>query len=171
MDKPAFLRQISGLESLLETDSRKNLADALSWCGDLLREGVSPAEIRGRIRVGDDSTLITLPGIHLLTGHVGKGQQFDWAMVVGAEDGVLPDFRSTTDEERAEEARVFSVMLSRARHGAIVSYSATVPTWAGDLKGKAPSPFLKYLERANPLAGDALIQWFKNVDWEQIAAR
>ena len=41
--------------------------------------------------MGDDTTLITVPGVHLLTGHIGKGQQFDWVIVIGAEEGCIPN--------------------------------------------------------------------------------
>jgi hypothetical protein len=34
-----------------------------------------------------------LPGIHLLSGYIGKGQQFK-QMVVGAADGVISGFRA-----------------------------------------------------------------------------
>lgn len=170
-DKREYLRDVSGLDALVETDSRKNLAEALNWCQDLLREEISPSEIRSRIRVGNESTLLTLPGIHVLTGHVGKGQQFDWVLVVGAEDGVIPDFRQTTTEERAEEARVLSVMLSRARHGAIVGYADTVPTMAGKPLKRERSPFLQHLMTANPLRGQARREWLRAVDWEAIAVR
>jgi DNA helicase-2/ATP-dependent DNA helicase PcrA len=35
-----------------------------------------------------------LPGIHLLSGYIGKGAQFNQIVVVGAADGVISDFRA-----------------------------------------------------------------------------
>lgn len=63
------------------------------------------------------------PGIHLLNAHTGKGQQFDWVFVPGLEEGHLPDKRNSAGAELAEEERVLLVMLSRARHGVVVTKS------------------------------------------------
>ena len=141
---------------------------ALSWCLDRLRDGLTPEEVRSRIKVGDESTLLNVPGLHLLSGHVGKGQQFDWVVVIGAEEGCIPDFRST---DLAEEARILSVMISRARHGAIVTCAGNVPTNAGAPKVRAASRFWDLLETAgyHDLAG--IVAWFRAADWEAVAAR
>lgn len=64
-------------------------------------------------------------GAHLLSAHTGKGQQFDWVFVVGLEEGHLPDRRNTQGEALEEERRVLLVMLSRARHGLVVTRSLT----------------------------------------------
>ncbi|MEX5637625.1 UvrD-helicase domain-containing protein [Parafrankia sp. FMc2] len=119
-DKLAYLRQVADLEALQDPSSREALAGALNWCYDLLDEGFSLTAIRARVRIGDQNTLINVPGVHLLTGHVGKGQQFDWVVIIGAEEGCIPDFRADTQEAVLEEARVLSVMVSRARHGVLV---------------------------------------------------
>lgn len=63
------------------------------------------------------------PGVHLLTAHAGKGQQFDWVFVIGLEEGHLPDWRSKHGDALSEEQRVALVMLSRARHGLILTRS------------------------------------------------
>ena len=42
--------------------------------------------VEKRIQVSDTDSLITRGGVHLLTGHAGKGQQFDWMVVVGLEE-------------------------------------------------------------------------------------
>ena len=170
-DKTAFLRAAAGFESIADPTGRESLLSALLWCHDLLGDRISPTEIRSRIRVGDSTTLITIPGVHLLTGHVGKGQQFDWVMIVGVEDGVLPDFRAKTADEHTEEARVLSVMLSRARHGVIVNRAVSVPTKAGKPMDRAASSFLGNLAAASPLDGAGLVAWFNAADWAAIAAR
>lgn len=170
-DKMGFLREASLFESVSDPSSRESLLNALSWSHDLFRDGVTAADIRSRIQVGDATTLITAPGVHLLTGHVGKGQQFDWVVVVGLEDGVIPDFRATRAEEKVEEARVLSVMLSRARHGVVVSRAAAVPTSNGRLMKRTPSEFLRFLASAGPVDNGGLGAWFQAVDWNAIAAR
>lgn len=170
-DKMAFLRDAAGFESVAEPTGRESLLGALHWCHDLLRDGTPAADIRSRIHVGDANTLITAPGVHLLTGHVGKGQQFDWVIVVGLEDGVIPDFRATSADDQTEEARVLSVMLSRARHGIIVSRATSVPTNAGRPMNRTPSSFLADLASAGPRNDNGLVEWFGSADWAAIAAR
>lgn len=63
------------------------------------------------------------PGVHVLTGHKGKGQEFDWVIVVGLEEGQVPAWQSKTDDEIAEELRVLHVMVSRARYGLAFTYT------------------------------------------------
>jgi DNA helicase-2/ATP-dependent DNA helicase PcrA len=74
------------------------------------------------------------PGLHLLTGHVGKGQEFDWVVVLGLEDGQIPDFRAEDAEALAEELRVLHVMVSRAGYGLVLTYAASTTnnygTWS-----------------------------------------
>jgi DNA helicase-2/ATP-dependent DNA helicase PcrA len=168
-DKIAFLREASNFASV--TDGRDSLASAVGWCFDLLHEGLQPSEIRSRIRVGNSSTLITVPGVHLLTGHVGKGQQFDWVIVVGMEDGSIPNFNANTAEEVAEEARVLAVMLSRARHGAILSHAQTVPTLAGVIRNQNPSRFYTQLNSVGLRNAHDIVEWLKAADWDAISQR
>lgn len=93
----------------------------------------------GSIRVCDPNQAVG-PGVHLLNAHTGKGQQFDWVFVIGLEEGHIPHKKSTHGEALKEEQRVLLVMLSRARHGLVVSrvqmndgrygpYAATPSRW------------------------------------------
>jgi DNA helicase II / ATP-dependent DNA helicase PcrA len=66
------------------------------------------------------------PGVHLLNAHTGKGQQFDWVFVPGLEEKHIPDRRNATGAPLAEEERVLLVMLSRARHGIVVTKAKTL---------------------------------------------
>ncbi|REK75501.1 ATP-dependent helicase [Rhodococcus erythropolis] len=171
-DPLGFLRVAANLEAIQDPSGREALADALIWCHDLLAEGHSPAAVKSRIRIGDNTTLINVPGVHLLTGHVGKGQQFDWVVVIGAEEGCIPDFRARTAEAVDEEARVLSVMISRARHGAIVMHAQNVPAASsGVIYPKQGSRFLSSLRESNPLDSPGIIEWLKTATWEMIAAR
>lgn len=85
------------------------------------------------------------PGIHLLTGHLGKGQEFDWVVALGLEDGQIPDFRAKEADALEEELRVLHVMVSRARYGLVLTYAASTTnkygTWSAD-----PSRWLHLLE-------------------------
>jgi len=169
-DPLAFLRDHAQFEIVQDFSVRTNLGEALSWCLDLLRDECKPAEIRSRIRVCDEHTLLNIAGVHLLTGHIGKGQQFDWVMVIGAEEGCLPDFRAETSAALTEEARILSVMVSRARHGVWLSYAQCVPSQKGRLFQKQPSRYWPAL--ADHLVNLAPVNtWLDNADWAAIARR
>lgn len=170
-DPVQFLRDLADIDSIIEPDTRKNVVDALGWCLDRVREGLDTKQIRARIKIGDATTLLNAPGLHLLSGHVGKGQQFDWVVVVGAEDGVIPDFRATTPETRLEEARILSVMISRARHGVVVTCSSQVPTLAGRVRSQQHSPFFKELKAAGFTNLAGVQAFFDSLDWDAVAAR
>lgn len=170
-DPLQYLRAATGLDSITDTDTRRSLSAALSWCLDKVREGLSPEQICSRIRIGDQETLLTAPGLHLLSGHIGKGQQFDWVVVVGAEDGVIPDWRSTSQAEKLEDARVLSVMLSRARHGAVVTYATRVADRYGNMRNKKGTPFTVQLNTASLADAAGVKRFFDSVDWDAIRDR
>lgn len=171
-DPLAYLREAAEIETISDVDVRRYMADALVWCLDKLRDGLTPAQVRERIRVGDQETLLTAAGVHLLSGHVGKGQQFDWVVVVGAEEGVVPDFRSTgTNEQIMEEARVLSVMVSRARHGVVVTHASQIADRYGRTRAKQPSRFFQYLATAGPTGHAGVSAFVGSADWVAIAAR
>jgi DNA helicase II / ATP-dependent DNA helicase PcrA len=53
-------------------------------------------------------------------------------VIVGAEEGSIPDFRAEGNPDAmAEEARILSVMISRARHGVLIMHAHNVPTQSG----------------------------------------
>lgn len=170
-DSIEFLRDFAEFHQIQDPADRLALADALGWVLEVLGQGLTPAEISKRIRVGDNSTLLTKPGVHLLSGHAGKGQQFDWVVVIGLEDGNVPFFEAKSDEALREEARVLSVMMSRARHGLILSHAVAVPALNGRVFAKDPSRFLASALRATLTDGDGLVQWFRTAPWEAMARR
>lgn len=171
-DPVEFLRAVADVDAIIEPDTRRNVVDALGWCLDRINEGLGAQQIRERIRVGDETTLLDAPGLHLLSGHVGKGQQFDWVVVVGAEEGVIPDFHARTDQTLIEEARVLSVMISRARHGVVVTCSGQVPTLAtGRLRDQGHSRFFAQLKDANFTNRAGVESFVGDVDWAAVAAR
>jgi DNA helicase-2/ATP-dependent DNA helicase PcrA len=169
-DLLAFLRRACGLESVHDPGTRQVLNDAVGWACDLLREGLSPAQVRARIRMGDDSTLLTAPGVHLLTGHTGKGQQFDWVVIVGAEEGCIPDFRASAPNELVEEARILSVMISRARHGVLLLRAGAVESLAGKPWPKQPSRFLAAFDGSKQCRDrEGIRQWICDADWTRLS--
>lgn len=171
-DRLAYLWDIAQGQDVQDPYTRECLVDALAWAADLLTEGASPTAVAARITVGDGDTLLTKPGLHLLTGHVGKGQQFDWVIIIGLEDGCLPDFRASSASELAEETRVLSVMISRARHGVVLSSAQEVPDLSGRVREREPSPLLAHFSAVDVCKDrEGLIQWLKTVDWDAIAGK
>lgn len=171
IDPLEYLRVAAGLKGVQDPSTRETLTKALNWCCDLLKEGVDVSGIKSRIRIGDESTLLSVPGVHLLTAHVGKGQQFDWVVVIGAEEGSIPDFRAETEAAIQEEARILSVMVSRARHGAVVTCARKVPAaTTGVVYGKQPSRFWSTFA---PVCVDsrAANAWLQAVSWGAICGR
>jgi DNA helicase-2/ATP-dependent DNA helicase PcrA len=167
-----FLQELAGLESIQDPSTREALMGAVAWAHDLLRDGSDPREIRSRIKYGDGSTLLTAPGVHQLTGHVGKGQQFDWVVILGVEEGCIPDFRATTVAARAEEARVLSVMISRARHGVVLLRAAAVESLNGTVWAKKASGFLAAFDDvASCLDRSGVEAWLQDAAWDEIAVR
>ncbi|MFE3197762.1 UvrD-helicase domain-containing protein [Embleya sp. NPDC059237] len=79
----------------------------------------SPASALSQLRPPEMSGSLQ-PGVHLLNAHTGKGRQFDWVFVPGIEEFHIPSGQSKP-EDLAEELRVLLVMLSRARHGLVVT--------------------------------------------------
>ncbi|MEH3068074.1 MAG: ATP-dependent helicase [Aeromicrobium erythreum] len=116
---------VAVLDSLdpADIDSRELVDDAFAT---LEQSGATTARNAVRsIRVSDPGQVIG-PGVHLLNAHTGKGQQFDWVFVVGLEEGHLPTKRNNQGAALAEEQRVLLVMLSRARHGVLVTRAQTL---------------------------------------------
>lgn len=169
-DRVQFLREAADIESIFDPDDRTALFDALRWCHDLLVEDISPDLIKSRIRIGNHNTLLDQSGIHLLTGHAGKGQQFDWIFVVGLEEDALPDFRQKRSQDTLrEEARILAVMMSRARHGVVLSMSNSVPTRYGNPKKYEPSQFWSALKGGGLFRRDMIEERIQNFDWSSIA--
>jgi DNA helicase-2/ATP-dependent DNA helicase PcrA len=112
-----------------DVDTIEQVSDAF---GQLAAEATcSVRATLNQLRVRSDNEAIS-PGVHLLNAHTGKGQQFDWVFVPGLEEKHLPDRRSTAGAELAEEQRVLLVMLSRARHGVVITRSTTAVSYSGE---------------------------------------
>jgi DNA helicase II / ATP-dependent DNA helicase PcrA len=170
LDVFEVLSGMTGIATTQDPSTRQSLSEAVQWASDLLDQGLSPGEINSRITIGDQATLLTAPGVHLLTGHLGKGQQFDWVIIVGTEDGCIPDFRASTQAELAEEARVLSVMISRARHGAVLLRASSVEDRNGNPRSKRPSRFLEVFDGITNRSNEAEIwRWLQQANWDQLS--
>lgn len=90
------------------------------------------------------------PGIHVLTGHSGKGQQFDRVFVVGLEKGHIPDFRAKTPSAIEEELRVLHVMASRARKTLVFTAIKRTQNQYGKWFMEEESDWLTLLDKIGP---------------------
>ena len=126
-----------------DAETLNELASALDAIGKLVEDGATVEDAVRSCRSSSAPGEPVIPGLHVLTGHKGKGQEFDWVVIVGLENGHIPAWQSKTDDEIAEELRVLHVMVSRARYGLVLTlarHDGRYPT--------APSRWLELL-RAN----------------------
>lgn len=80
-------------------------------------------------------------GVKLATMHRTKGLQWPVVVIIGLEEGCLPDFRQNTAQEISEERRLCFVGVSRAEDELILTHARQVNGWA-----KPPSRFLAELQ-------------------------
>lgn len=140
-----FTEQVADLRrrasySLKPTDI-ETIGEVNDACDQLLEynaEGITVRELMGRLRDNQSITAIT-PGVHVLNAHVGKGQQFDWVIVMGLEEGHVPSSYSKTAEAILEDQRVLLVMLSRARKGLFLSCARSNTNQYGRTFQNSPS--------------------------------
>lgn len=100
-----------------DVDLRDGLLQGMDVVRELCSSGVPLGTVVSSLAVRSDE--VVSPGLHFLNAHVGKGQQFDWVVVLGMEDDFIPGYRAETEEELQEELRVLHVMCSRARLGLV----------------------------------------------------
>lgn len=118
-------------------DSRDAVVTAVEQLEDHLQPGRTLLDVLATFR--DLSVDEGIPGgVHVLNAHQAKGHQFDRVVVVGLEDGHVPDFRSPRDPE---ELRVLLVMLSRARRELLVTRVQRRLTQYGTYKSQVESPW------------------------------
>ncbi|UUU38719.1 UvrD-helicase domain-containing protein [Streptomyces sp. NBC_00162] len=113
-----------------DVDTMEQAASALSEFESLATRAGSLAAAASQLRVVDEDSAIE-PGVHLLNAHTGKGQQFDWVFMPGFESWHIPDSRAETTEQLEEELRVVLVMVSRARHGIVITRARSLISKAG----------------------------------------
>ena len=112
-------------------------------CEDRWQQFLSEIHIAQAIDVWDERA----DRVSLLTLHAAKGLEFRVVFVTGCEDGVLP-FKwqdAITEDELAEERRLFYVGMTRARERLFLSHARKRP-WRGRLRQQQPSPFLTDIE-------------------------
>ena len=131
-----------------DLDALDELQEAVEAIQELCDEGHELADVVAGIRVSSDLDSPVGPGLHLLNGHVAKGQQFDHVVVLGLEEAILPHYGAMVAERNgdvmaiAEELAVLHVMLSRARQDLVVTVADAVPNWKGQDQSREQSRFL-----------------------------
>jgi superfamily I DNA/RNA helicase len=85
--------------------------------------------------------------LNLSTIHSAKGLEYDVVIMLGLEEGKIPDFRASTHEAVREERRKFYVALTRARHEVHLLYSGWYENQYGRRFHKGPSLFLEDLRK------------------------
>lgn len=165
-------RYIVERTTLQQGNAPEELNEACAWLFDQIVERGTDlsraSEIRKSIcEMRSDESFATRKGIHCLTGHAGKGQQFDWVFIVGLEDGTIPFYKASTEQEIEEEARVLSVMISRARIGFVATSTLISPY----NYSREPSKFLPYLQKNPGFLNnkDRIKEWCAAADWATIA--
>ncbi|MBN1174214.1 MAG: UvrD-helicase domain-containing protein, partial [Micromonosporaceae bacterium] len=106
-----------------------------------LRELSTEAEVDALDPRADRVTLLTL--------HAAKGLEFPVVFLVGCEDGLLPlrlPGRPPTDDDIAEERRLFFVGMTRAQNRLFISH-ARKRARHGAPREVSPSPFLAAIDR------------------------
>lgn len=139
--------EIEGIEAAVvehldaaDIDTRLEVNDALK---QLAKSAAALGSVRlalQQLRVRDDSSDVVAPGVHLLNAHTGKGQQFDWVFIPGFEEGNVPNsWKAKTRDQLLEEHRILLVMISRARHGVLMSNSRSLIAKNGRPRSPEPS--------------------------------
>lgn len=165
-DDIPFADQVAELHARLvaaiprdDAETIRSVAEACEQILEFESDGNSVSNIVKRFR--DTQSVATIaPGVHVLNAHVGKGQQFDWVIVMGLEDGHIPHRKSTSASALNEERRVLMVMLSRARKGLFLTTAARVTNEYGTFQGK-PSRWWPTLEQACKPTSHAIARLLK----------
>lgn len=171
-DKAGYIRELVYGSGMIPQQDTFELDEAVGWCVAELTAEKTIDQLAQRICAGSAETLIDSPGIHLLNGHAGKGQQFDWVFIIGAEERVIPSYRlrfQTPAEQKmtiAEEGRVLSVMLSRARFGVVVTSASSIS--ARPQEQQRPTRYENYLLQGSPLKGKQVRNALEHLPWSRI---
>lgn len=130
-----------------DVETYGQVVEAIDQLRDAAEQAGSLSAALAQLNVRHDHAVIG-PGVHLLNAHIGKGQQFDWVFIPGLEEFHVPSGQAETADEIAEEQRVLLVMLSRARHGVVVTRAKQLTSKQGRLYHRQPSRWWTDIEGA-----------------------
>lgn len=121
-----------------DIDPLREVHDACEQLSEYETADASVPALVSRIR--DHQVVATItPGVHVLNAHVGKGQQFDWVIVMALEDGHVPSSYSKTAAAILEDERILLVMVSRARKGLFLTHAGSNTNQYGRVFRNDPS--------------------------------
>lgn len=127
----AQLREVaSALADGVEVETYDDLIAAVDQLEGIVTEHETIQDAVARLKHRDPGKAVPA-GAHLLNAHTGKGQQFDWVFVPGFESFHIPSGQASSQEELAEEERALLVILSRARHGLVLTRASTLVAKSG----------------------------------------
>jgi len=138
----------SGYKDYLLSGAVPNGADKLESIYELINlsneEELELGEFLGRLSLSSDwdEHADSNEEVTLMTLHHAKGLEFDIVFLAGLEEGLLPHFRSQSEDEIEEERRLCYVGITRGRRQVILT-SAQKRLFHGELKLGTPSRFLK----------------------------
>ena len=117
-------------------ESRRRVAEEVDRYLGANEPGGLRAWVESR-RPFDDLVAPPADAVAILTFHAAKGREWEAVVVTGVEDGLVPHGSATNSAQRAEEARLLYVALTRARQELTVTH-------AGQRAGRAvaASPWL-----------------------------
>jgi DNA helicase-2/ATP-dependent DNA helicase PcrA len=79
--------------------------------------------------------------LNLVTVHSAKGLEFDVVVMMGMEQGRMPNWSAKTVESKREPRRLFYVGLTRSRHEVHITYSGFTVNRHGRRFDSGPSEF------------------------------
>ena len=130
--------EASGIVDGLQEDASSPLGSA--WAAALQaaeRAGSVAAFCEAAALGGGTGEMQAQDGVQVMTLHGAKGLEFDHVLLAGLEEGVWPHWQAEQHGALAEEARLFYVGITRARHSLRLSWVRNRRDW--DAK---PSRFL-----------------------------
>lgn len=86
--------------------------------------------------------------LNLMTLHSAKGLEFDVVIMVGVDEGNLPNWSCTTGSQLAQQRRLFYVGLTRTKREVHLTYSGWTENRYGRRFAKGPSRFLSEVKEA-----------------------
>ncbi len=149
---PAADSRAANLEALarlgrdyLAIESRPSTAGFVSWLGETARSDQPD-------RQGD--------AVELATFHAAKGLEWPVVHLAGLEQGLVPIGHARTDDELAEERRLFYVAITRAEQELRLTWAQT-RTFGERSATRTASPYLDQVELATQALRDGTVP----ADW------
>jgi DNA helicase II / ATP-dependent DNA helicase PcrA len=144
LDASNYSSRISDLESKLSSGCLNDFRLLEShWKTFCVTVPSHRRDIRGfsRFLQRAQQTRPTDPGVRVMTIHKVKGLEFKAVCVVGAYEGMIPDWRAKTAVAIDEERRSFYVAITRASRMLMVTHPLATVDRYGKVRHQVPSRF------------------------------